>query len=227
MKKGMVLVLALVMVLSMTVAGFAQGQAPFEATITITAEEDLRVEAGSALELTAKWETNRDVNREEWTIVNTPQGVSNIDGSEGTSYLTFDASELDAGYYDVSFRIWHHNQDRDASEAVEVEVFETTVTIYVEPMAAPSIAAKILQANGIQPRYGQGRHGGNFIADVAQTMGRQAAFMGVEKAVWSEDAEVYVANPDYWNTVLDFLNNHKAMKSDLFGDFDWYVNSLK
>ncbi|GEM_PF-5080988 len=228
MKKEMVFVLVLSMLLSMTVVGFAQGQPDFEASIMITADEGLHVEVGSELELTAEWAANRDVNREEWTIMGEEQGATNISGSVGTSYITFDATDLDPGYYNVSFRIWHHQQDdRDATETDRIEVFEATAAIYVEPMAAPSIAAKILEHNGVQARYGQGRNGGNFIADVARNMGPEATFEDFEKAVWSEEAEAYVANPEYWNAVLDYLDGHKAMKTDLTGDFDWYVNSLE
>ena len=47
--------------------------------------------------------------------------------------------------------------------------------------AAPAVAGLLLEAAGIDNRYGEGKDGGNYIADVAHEMGPQTDFDGVEK----------------------------------------------
>jgi hypothetical protein len=47
--------------------------------------------------------------------------------------------------------------------------------------AAPAIAARLLKDANIQPRYGNGKTGGNHISDVANKMGPTTDFMGVKK----------------------------------------------
>ncbi len=240
MKKGMVLVLVLAMVLSMTAVGFAN----FGVEVTIepssTATDKISVEQGETLILTATSDLGNGTYsfiEDLWTGAERQTGPSAGDSSTNffVSTAKFSSIGMEVGSeHTVTYRIkvnrpggGQSGTDYDDSDEAYIEIIQQEMTIVVEPMAAPSIAAKILEANGIQSRYGQGRNGGNFIADVARTMGPQAVFMDTAKAVWCDDAEVYVANPYYWNAVLNFLNQHTWMNEVLEGDFDWYVNSLK
>jgi hypothetical protein len=51
----------------------------------------------------------------------------------------------------------------------------------VECLAAPAVAGLLLEAAGVDNRYGTGRDGGNFIKDVANHMGLEAEFDEVSK----------------------------------------------
>ena len=51
----------------------------------------------------------------------------------------------------------------------------------VECPAAPAVAGLLLEAAGVDNRYGTGRDGGNFIKDVANHMGTETDFNGVSK----------------------------------------------
>ena len=51
----------------------------------------------------------------------------------------------------------------------------------VECPAAPAVAGLLLEAVGLDNRYGTGKNGGNFIADVAKEMGPETDFHGVGK----------------------------------------------
>ena len=51
----------------------------------------------------------------------------------------------------------------------------------VECPAAPAVAGLLLEAVGLDNRYGTGRDGGNYIADVAHEMGPETDFHGVDK----------------------------------------------
>ena len=51
----------------------------------------------------------------------------------------------------------------------------------VECPAAPAVAGLLLEAVGLDNRYGTGRDGGNYIADVAREMGLETDFHGVDK----------------------------------------------
>lgn len=50
-----------------------------------------------------------------------------------------------------------------------------------ECKAAPDVAAQLLEDAGIDPRYGRGRDGGNYISDVARHMGPGTDFNSVDK----------------------------------------------
>lgn len=71
-------------------------------------------------------------------------------------------------------------------------------------MAAPGITAQILEYNGVNARYGKGKAGGNFIADVAAQMGPGDQFAGIR-----------IDAPGYGEAVLSFLNNHPMMTNTL------------
>lgn len=97
-----------------------------------------------------------------------------------------------------------------------VEITQTkTLHIVITPMAAPAVAAKILADNGVKPGYKDGKVNGNFIADVAHTMGPQTLFNGIEKSVWCEEHEMEESNPAYRQAVLDYLNSHPKMVKTL------------
>ena len=68
-------------------------------------------------------------------------------------------------------------------------------------IAAPAVAADLLKAADIKSRYGQGRNGGNHLADVAQHMGEGTDFNGVPE----EDVV------DYECEVVKFLRGNGAM----------------
>ena len=96
----------------------------------------------------------------------------------------------------------------DFTGSDEEEGTETVVVEFplgdVEFPAAPAIAARILEANNITPRYGQGRSGGNYISDVAQHMGPGTDFSGEPKELIDEDGKKDM-NQDYWDAVRTFL----------------------
>jgi hypothetical protein len=74
--------------------------------------------------------------------------------------------------------------DNDTEEKVETDTGEKTAVVKVveaEYPAAPAIAEKLLAEAGVSHRYGTGKEGGNYIADVTKKMGKGASFMGVEK----------------------------------------------
>jgi len=101
----------------------------------------------------------------------------------------------------ASFTQTATNPDTDSTEVFEVELlFEETIV--VEFPAAPAIASRVLEANDIAPRYGNGRNGGNYITDVAQLMDR-TDFLGEPKELW-EDGEK-VINQAYWDAVWNYL----------------------
>jgi hypothetical protein len=57
--------------------------------------------------------------------------------------------------------------------------------------AAPAVAAELLEEAGEKARYGQGRNGGNHIADVAKEMDKKAYFNGVAKEdVYTYECEI-------------------------------------
>ena len=83
----------------------------------------------------------------------------------------------------------------------------------VPSMAAPNIAELILEAEGIEANqsFGKGKNRTfiNLIQLTAAHMGPQTDFDGVCKYLLVGDPgeEVQSLNPDYWQAVLDFLNN--------------------
>jgi hypothetical protein len=75
------------------------------------------------------------------------------------------------------------NQGKDVDEADEAEVvFELEQEFIVTYPAAPSVAAKLLADADVKARYGSGKAGGNYIADVAAEMGPGTDFREVKKS---------------------------------------------
>lgn len=215
MKKSLAIVLALMLVLSLSVVAFA---APVQNSIIISSDPvGFTVAQGQTLALKAVWETQQDRNREEWSIDGVGQGVASFDDAEsGESDFLFDADGLSVGYYDVSFKIWKQKNpssdpEREFEECEEVEVYEVSMTIYVAPMAAPNIAELILQYNEVNARWGKGKTGGNFIQEVAHEMGSSDCdnsgtdFKGVSKDEYCPTLEMDVSNSAYRTAVFNFL----------------------
>lgn len=103
------------------------------------------------------------------------------------SVLVWTAPELEKGEEEKEFTFVYKITlyDNDTEEKVETGDDEETATVKVveaEYPAAPAIAEKLLAEAGVSHRYGKGKEGGNYIADVAKMMGKGASFMGVEKA---------------------------------------------
>jgi hypothetical protein len=67
--------------------------------------------------------------------------------------------------------------------------------IIIDYKAAPAVAADLLHSEGVNPNYGKGKSGGNYIADVARFMGPRTDFDGISKS--DED--------DYRDAVEAFL----------------------
>ena len=86
----------------------------------------------------------------------------------------------------------------------EETVVVSEIQVDVEFPAAPAIAARILEANEVSPRWGSGRNGGNYISDVARHMGPGTDFNGVPKELIDEDGKKDM-NQAYWDAVWDFL----------------------
>lgn len=101
------------------------------------------------------------------------------------------------------------------------------VTFYVEEYeAAPAVAARLLDDAGVANRYGQGRTGGNFVADVAHRMGPGTDFDGVSK----EDVEAYEcaiaaflndpANGDYYPAGVECTPVIKQLQTEMYIEWD-------
>jgi hypothetical protein len=86
----------------------------------------------------------------------------------------------------------------------------------IPSMAAPNIAGIILEAEGVPANqsFGKGKDRTfiNLIQQTAHNMGPQTDFDGVSKylLVGEPGEEVQSLNPDYWQAVLDFLNDRIA-----------------
>lgn len=144
--------------------------------------------------------------------------VGDTAGDRFVSTARFSADNLAIGtkvtvtYFIVVSRGTEVNEpyfEADGDAYIEI-IEDRTVIIEVEAKAAPAVAAAILKFNGVDARFGNGRSGGNFIADVAHFMGPGTEFAGEPKSILVEGKEV--SNPAYWEAVLDFLNAHPAMK---------------
>jgi hypothetical protein len=102
------------------------------------------------------------------------------------SVLVWTAPELEKDEEEKEFTFTYKITlyDNDTEEKVETDTGEKTATVKVveaEYPAAPAIAEKLLAEAGVSHRYGTGKEGGNYIADVTKKMGKGASFMGVEK----------------------------------------------
>jgi len=92
--------------------------------------------------------------------------------------------------------------------AIMAEDLAVTYDDYEEEyLAAPAVAGLLLEEAGIDNRYGKGRDGGNFIADVARHMEPETDFDGIEKT------DVYA----YEKAIALFLRGNGAdVGADLF-----------
>ena len=102
------------------------------------------------------------------------------------SVLVWTAPELEKGEKEKEFTFVYKITlyDNDTEEKVKTDEGEKTASVKVADAqypAAPSVAEKLLAEAGISHRYGKGKEGGNYIADVTKMMGKGASFMGVEK----------------------------------------------
>lgn len=106
------------------------------------------------------------------------------------SVLVWTTPELEKGEKEAEFTFTYKitlSDDVEGSETeekVETGTGEGTATVKVveeEYPAAPAVAEKLLAEAGVSHRYGKGKEGGNYIADIAKLMGKGASFMGVEK----------------------------------------------
>ncbi len=148
----------------------------------------------------------------EWDAANltsmTLSGRSNLPGREfddaafGTDFNKWTISET--GSYRIRAKAIF-TQEGTYGPETEYENVEVTLemSFEVEFPAAPAIAARILEANNIDARYGNRRNGGNYISDVAKHMGPGTDFNGVQKELWEDD--VKVMNKAYWDAVRSYL----------------------
>ena len=102
------------------------------------------------------------------------------------SVLVWTAPELEKGEKEAEFTFTYKIMlyDNDTEEKVLTDSDEETASVKIveaEYPAAPAIAEKLLAEAGVSHRYGKGKEGGNYIADIAKLMGKGASFMGVEK----------------------------------------------
>lgn len=244
MKKIIAMILVLILVLGFS--GIAVLGAAEPPTVTIISDNGLyTVEQGGTLNLTATSvmgtnQHNWRLTAQEWTGATRTGG--NVVGDEVyastppsgdltfVSNAVFSAEGKEIGVYEVRYSIsvlrLNGNQAASGNDDVSVEVIEVSIPVYVEPMAAPAIAARILKFNGVQPRYGKGKNGGNFIADVAPAMGPKTTFNGIDKEIWNEDAGRYVSNPAYWDEVLAFLNAHPEKPKAFESAYNWFAENL-
>jgi len=231
MKKLIGIILAATMVLCLAVPMSAEPTLGVTTVITpaSTSTTPLQVEQGQTLTLTATTTIangNATFVSEGWT------GAAVLTPASGTSLATFTSTAVFTtagkapGVYTVTYTIvLQRGQGQgivsgsDSDEAY-FEVIEQTQTIYIAPKAAPAIAAAILQFNAVKPSYKTGKTFGNFISDIAQTMGPQTLFNDIEKSIIVDDQEV--SNPAYRQAVLDFLNAHSQMPVPLVMPPDSY-----
>ena len=226
MKKTMNTLLAVVLLLSLTTGAFAAPGVDITTTITPTSTlaAPINVDQGQTQLLTATTVlTNENGNAsfqsESWVGAAVQTPASGTSANTFTSTALFSAVGKAPGPYTVTYNITLQRGGGQGivtgtdSDVAYIEVVEVTQVIFVAPMAAPAIAAHILQFNNVKASYKTGKLAGNFIADVAQHMGPGTAFDGVPKAI--EEGGEQVSNPAYRQAVLDFLNAHLKMTKTL------------
>lgn len=215
MRKGLSLVIVLMLVFSVSAVVFARpgqgggqivtGQPDFDATIEIAGVFEVQV--GDSTTLTATWSTNgQDVTNESWSIdgyVEQADEIPKGQRTSGESTVVFNATELEPGDYQVCFRIWHHNpnqSDRNATECVIITVIAADDE--EECPAAPAIAGRLLRENGII-----GKAYSDYITLVTNEMHSipGSCFQGVEKCDGNGEP-----NPDYEAAVDEFLQDNGA-----------------
>lgn len=87
---------------------------------------------------------------------------------------------LFAGCSDIA-NITAPGTGQDETPLTKGDVGDVILNYDEECLAAPAVAGILLEAVGLDNRYGTGRDGGNYIADVAQEMGPETDFHGIDK----------------------------------------------
>jgi hypothetical protein len=233
MKKIIATIIIFTLLLNITTTAFADAPS-LNVTTTIsptsTNSDPIILEQGQTLTLTATTTMadsgNATVSSEEWigAEVITPASGS---GVKFVSTALFSSVGKNIGTtYTVKYTITlqrgggEGNVNGSDSDETYIEVIEEEQTIYIAPMAAPAVAAKILQYNEVQPGYKIGKTAGNFIKDVAQKMGPQTMFADAEKSIWDNGQEI--SNPAYREAVLEYLNSLSNMPKTLDMPYDSY-----
>ncbi|PKM66802.1 MAG: hypothetical protein CVU94_07050 [Firmicutes bacterium HGW-Firmicutes-19] len=194
MKRILSLLLALFIVFTLalpvyaaeTVVTVEPGETAEETTVTLTAktfgsgayavdcwmigEEEVCM-TGATLEKITKNELDEDLPEEEqyWLSV-----------------LVWSTPKLEEDQKETEFTFIYKIMlyDNDTEEKVQTDSAEKTTVVKVveaEYPAATAVAEKLLAEAGVSHRYGKGKDGGNYIADIAKLMGKGASFRGVEK----------------------------------------------
>lgn len=246
MKKGLAIVLSLMLVLVITGIVMAQPTPDVSVEITPASDSDdrIEVELGDTVTLTATatlGSGNFTFVEDQWTNADRESGPEAGDtaGDMFVSTALFDANEND---YDVGDEItvtyWikvsrgtddqgPYAEDDDDAYIEVVEEINGEITIVITPMAAPAVAAHILHFNEVNPLLveGEGRNRTqvNMIAAVAHQMGPQTYFdcgdgVLVPKSIGVGDPEVEVSNPEYWEAVLCFLNEEFGLGLEMPDD---------
>jgi hypothetical protein len=96
-----------------------------------------------------------------------------------------------------------------AAEELTEGAINTVEDFEVEYLAAPAVAGLLLEQAGIDNRYGTGRNGGNYLADVAAEMGPGTDFHGIAK----EDEFLYLLEVAEFleSMVPGFINPFKGV----------------
>ncbi len=113
----------------------------------------------------------------------------------------FEAPIYSAGTYRVTVSAGFSN-----GSTPEVTEYFTAAEFTVESVAAPGIAAIILEHEGVDANQpaSTGKNRVNLITETAKKMDQKAAFNGQPKSVLADGIETL--NPAYWTEVLKFLN---------------------
>ena len=107
-------------------------------------------------------------------------------GCPETENFSFPFTATEAGAYTVT----GYGKHASAGETETVDFSVVLQELVVSYPAAPSVAAQILAEQNVSARYGSGKAGGNYIADVAAEMNSTPGtdFQGVAKKNVSEYA---------------------------------------
>ena len=185
MKKLLVTMLVMVMVLGL-MGGVVMASSPHW---DITGDWDVDFDGGTANRqfLNLIQDEYGNVEGEFWWINNSGDWEygGTLDGyvSGHSLYLDYDRYPIE--YKGVIEGTINQYGMSGTFQATLGSSFSTTWSTAGEPIDlrkdAPAIANELLRDADISNRYGQGRDGGNFIADVAHEMDDDGSFMGVSK----------------------------------------------
>lgn len=97
----------------------------------------------------------------------------------------------------------------------------------VKPMPAPKVAEVILSYNDMKPAYKNGKKGGNFISEVARSMGPKTHFNDEPSSI--NAGELEVSSPAYRKAVFNYLKSHAAMedKTLIMPPDTFFINEKK